>query len=105
MLELWVTKAMANGVHITGEILRQKWMQFVDLFGVPKDNRLNLSKGWLTSFEKHCRLREFKKHGEAGSASIEDVENERTCMRDLIMKSGYRLKDIFNMDKTGFFYA
>jgi len=76
MLDLWVVKAMADGVHVNREILHQKWTQFANLVGVPEDEQLNLSEGWLTAFKKHCVLKEFKKHGEAGFASAEDVEKE-----------------------------
>lgn len=105
MLELWIAKAMADGVHVNGEVLRQKWKHFADLVGVPGDERLNLSEGWLTAFKKRCGLKEFKKHGEAGSASAEDVEKERTRVRELIVMYGYQLKDVFNMDETGLFFA
>lgn len=105
MLELWVTKAMADGIHINGEALRHKWTQFADMDGVPNDERLNLSEGWLTAFKKRCGLKEFKRHGEAGSASAEDVEKERTRVHELIVRCRYRLKDIFNMDETGLFFA
>lgn len=105
MLELWVTKAMVDGIQVTGEVLRQKWTRFADMVGIPNDERLNLSEGWLTAFKKRCGLKEFKRHGEAGSADPADVEHERTRVRELIAKYGYRLKDIFNMDETGLFYA
>ena len=76
MLELWVAKAMAQNVPVNGEILRQKWTRFADLVGVPEGERLNLSEGWLTSFKKHCRLKEFRCHGEAASSDPADVEKE-----------------------------
>ena len=104
MLELWVAKAMADGVHVNGEILCQKWINFADLVGVPNDERLNLSEGWLTAFKKRCGLKEFKRHGEAASASTEDVDKEHERIRELI-RHRYQLKDIFNMDETGLFYA
>ena len=43
MLELWVAKAMADGV--TGEVLQQKWHKFADLKNIPQDERLTLSEG------------------------------------------------------------
>ena len=89
MLELWVAKAMADGVHVNGAILRQKWINFADLVGVPNDERLNLSEGWLTAFKKRCGLKEFKKHGEAASASTEDVDKERERIWELIKKHRY----------------
>lgn len=105
MLELWVTKAMSDNVHVSGEILRRKWNRFADLVGVPDDERLSLSEGWLDALKRRCGLRGYKRHGEAGSASPEDIERERERLRELIRKHGFRLKDIFNMDETGLFWA
>jgi hypothetical protein len=77
MLELWVTKAMAEKVLVNGEILWQKWIRFADLVGIPEDERLNLSEGWLTAFKKRCGLKEFRCHGEAASSDPADVEKEQ----------------------------
>lgn len=109
MLELWIAKAMSDEVQLSGEILRQKWTRFADLAGVPMDERLALSEGWLEALKRRCGLKSFKRHGEAGSTSLEEVEKEceriRKCIHDLVAKHGYRLKDIFNMDETGLFWA
>jgi Tc5 transposase DNA-binding domain len=52
MLELWIAKAMLDGVQLSGEILRQKWTRFADLVGVPMDERLVLSEGWLEALKR-----------------------------------------------------
>lgn len=96
---------MSDKVQLSGEILRQKWNRFSDLVGVPTDERLALSGGWLEALKRRCGLRCFKRHSEAGSASLEEVESERARLRELITKHRYRLKDIFNMDETGHFLA
>jgi hypothetical protein len=72
MMDLWVSKAMADGILLTGEILRQKWNVFADLDGVPEDERLKLSHGWLAHFKERNSLREMKRHGEAGTAKPEN---------------------------------
>jgi hypothetical protein len=105
MLELWVSKAMTNGILLTGEVLRQKWRTFADLAGVPDDERLTLSEGWLSRFKGRTNLKQLKRHGEAGSAEPAVVERERLRIQELIERYGYQPKDIFNMDETGFFYA
>jgi hypothetical protein len=103
MLELWVSKAMANGVLITGETLRQKWRSFADLAGVPDDKRLTLSEGWLSCFKNRTNLKQWKRHGKAGAAEPAVVEQERQRVQEIIKKRyGYQLKDIFNMDKMDF---
>lgn len=34
MLELWISKAMSDGIVLSQEILRQKWNCFADLAGI-----------------------------------------------------------------------
>jgi hypothetical protein len=105
MLELWVEQAMRDKIHVSGEVLRQKWTEFAVLCGVPEDDRLALSEGWLGRLKARLGLREFKRHGEAASASPEAVEAERKRVQELIQKGGFRAHDIYNMDETGLFYG
>jgi Tc5 transposase DNA-binding domain len=105
MLELWVAKAMSEGVKVMGEVLRQKWIWFADLVGVPENEQLKVSKGWLTAFKKCCVLKEFKCHGEVGAVDPAEAECECACIHELIIKYRYCLKDIFNMDETGLLWA
>jgi len=105
MLQLWVSRALQNHIVLTRDLLHEKWQQFVDLAKVSEDKWLTLSNGWLTAFKKQCRLREFRCHGEAGSANKETIEGERACLQELIESYGYGPQDIFNMDETGLFFA
>lgn len=105
MMDLWVTQAMAHGIDVTGDVLRHKWRSFADRVGIPEEDRLNLSDGWLSKFKARAGLKEFKRHGEAASADAATVEHERRRVQELIRESGYELRDIFNMDETGLFYA
>ena len=105
MMDLWVSKAMSDRVLLTGETLRQKWNTFAELAGVPEDDRLKLSNGWLARFKERNGLKEWKRHGEAGSANTETVKQEQERVQKLIKEGGYRLCDIYNMDETGLFYG
>ncbi len=104
-MELWVAQAMRDRVSLSGEIIRQKASRFADLLNIPLEERLALSGSWLDSFKKRCGLKEFKQHGEAGSANPDDVVADRKRVQDLLLKDNYALKDIFNMDETGLFWA
>ena len=77
MMALWVTKALADKILLTGEVLRQKWETFAGMAGVPEEDRLKLSNGWLSRFKERFGLKQFKRHGEAGSVEETTVENER----------------------------
>ena len=105
MMEIWITQALNRGVKLTGELLRQKWTEFADIRKIPEEDRLTLSSGWLTRLKQRMGIKEFKSHGEAGSADPNDVEAERRRIQELIKSGGYSLRDIFNMDETGLFYA
>ncbi|KIK76973.1 hypothetical protein PAXRUDRAFT_168237 [Paxillus rubicundulus Ve08.2h10] len=105
MLDLWVSKAMADKLLLTGEVLRQKWKTFADLTGVPDDKRINLSDGWLSCFKVRNNLKNMKRHGEAASAPPDTVEKERLCLQELIKKEGYKPHNIFNADESSLFYA
>jgi hypothetical protein len=50
-------------------------------------------------------LKELKRHGEAASADPVDIENERRRIQAIIFYEDYPLRDIFNMDETGLFWA
>lgn len=51
MLDLWISKVMADNVLIIGKVLHQKWKKFANLHGVPDDEYLTLSEGWLTKLK------------------------------------------------------
>jgi hypothetical protein len=108
MMQLWIIKAMNDGILLMGEVLCQKWSQFADLVGVPSDERLKLSNGWLDSFKVRHGLKQLTRHGEAASSDTGVVERERKLVQDLITKAlgdGYELRDFFNTDETGFFWG
>ncbi|KAF8801777.1 hypothetical protein BYT27DRAFT_7226676 [Phlegmacium glaucopus] len=73
---------MADRILLTGDVLQQKWNAFADLVGIPKDERLNLSNGWLGRFKDGNGLKEARQHGEAASANANTVENERKMAPD-----------------------
>jgi hypothetical protein len=105
MMELWIAKAMHNGVHLTGEFIWQEWTRFADLAGIAPEERLVLSDGWLAALKRRCGLKEFKRRGGAASASVADITAERARIQQLILYEGYNLWDVFNMDETGLFWA
>ena len=105
MLDLWVLKAMADQVILTGEVLCQKWQKFADLVGVPEDERLKLSEGWLSRYKTRMGLRAMKCYGEAGSANSTTVAEEQNRIQGIIEASGYELRDVFNTDEGPFNYA
>jgi len=102
-MDLWVLKAMGDGILLTGEVLRQKWNAFAKLVGIPEEDQLKLSNGWLESFKDRHGLKEMKQHGEAASAGADTVEKERKRIQELIIKYGYELRDTLTWMKQVYF--
>ncbi|KNE96110.1 hypothetical protein PSTG_10532 [Puccinia striiformis f. sp. tritici PST-78] len=99
----WMTQAIHCNLTITGDMIKAKWRDFARLAGIPSDEWLKLSGGWLESFENCHNLKSYRRHGEAASVDINVVELEVERVQKITEE--YPLKDIFNMDETGLFYA
>ncbi|KNF04227.1 hypothetical protein PSTG_02577 [Puccinia striiformis f. sp. tritici PST-78] len=102
-LSEWMTQAIHYGIPVSGEILKENWREFAWLDGIPSEEWLKLSSGWLESFKNQHQICAFWMHGEAASVDITVVESEIIRMQEIT--KDYELKDIFNMDKTGLFYS
>ena len=75
------------------------------MVGVPEDECLTLSEGWLSQYKNQMGLKQMKCHGKAGSVKPEVIEQERLQIQELIQQSGFAPRDVFNMDETGLFYV
>lgn len=99
-LSLWVTNALAAELTINTDILREKAKYFAQQFEV---NNFSVSNGWIDKFKKRHNLKEYIKWGEARSAPLETLDEERGILREII--KDYDLNDVFNCDETGKFYV
>jgi hypothetical protein len=95
-LALWITNALAAEVVINGDILREKAKLFAREFEI---NNFTASNRWLDKFKQRHHLKEYIKWGEAKSAPLEALEEERRKLREII--KNYDLNDVFNCDETG----
>jgi len=101
-LRFWCLQTLGKGVKLSGDLIRAKAVRFQDLLGLPDDEKLAFSDGWLDKFKQRLGLKEFRTHGEAGSVSLTNVMSAVIRMRKIT--DLYPLRDIFNMDETGLFY-
>ena len=97
---LWHLHMESKGETVTGPMLREKRARFEDEFDVPEKERLT-GEGWLHSFCKTYRIREHRRHGEAGSVDLAAVEVERQRCQKIM--AGFAPRDRFNFDETALF--
>ena len=88
----------------TGDLLRYKatefWNKLPDYAGLECPV---WSDGWLTRFKKRSDMKERRRHGEAGSAQLdEDTDRIMQEIRDECRK--HTADCIYNMDETGYYW-
>jgi hypothetical protein len=98
---LWFRSMQEHGETVSGLMLSEKRTRFEKLLEVPDEERLGGSMGWVASFCRTYQIKEYRRHGEAGSVDLEGVEAERRRLAPILAK--YAKKDQFNADETGLF--
>ena len=90
---------------ITGDIINaQAAKLWVSLPRYTDMEQPKWSNGWLNRFKLRFNIREFVRHGEGGSAVIDNPDNVQQ-MEDLrTLAATYDPNDILNMDETGLFW-
>ncbi len=56
----------------------------------------------MQKFKRHNNIRKYRLHGEANSALLATLSDERNKLREIL--KDYPLEDIFNADETGLFF-
>ena len=100
--QIWYDKYPSSGT-ITGDLLRYKATEFWNK--LPEYTGLECpvwSDGWLTRFKKRSDIKERRRHGEAGSAQLdEDTDRIIQEIRDECRK--YMADYTYNIDETGYY--
>ncbi len=89
-------QALASNLTITGDILKSKALNFATRLQITS---FTTSDGWLTKFKKWYNIRQINKAGEANSALLETLEEERKTLQEIIKQ--YDICDVYNVDETG----
>ena len=94
-LYLWMQQALSFNLAISGDILKSKGLQFATKL---EKEGFNASDGWLSKFKSRYHIKQYFKSGEANSAPLETLENERESLKELIQD--YELCNVYNVDET-----
>lgn len=98
----WIQDAETRNLRLTGVLIREKAQRIAVELGIPPDQGITFSDGWLTRFKQRYGLKQYIFHGEAASAPIEDINNQRGHVQSLLAR--YAPANRFNVDETGLNY-
>lgn len=99
----WVLQCQAKRVMLSGDLIKARAKRFATLSGIPDDQLLSFSNGWLQAFQGRHGFKQVSAHGESGSVNSEEIPAQRDAIRERL--KGVPLADIYNMDETGLFYC
>lgn len=101
-LSQWVLQKQSRNLRLNGAILCEKARDFCRLLNVPHEDELKFSNGWLNRFKARLGLHEIIFHGEAASAPIEALADERYRLHDILPL--FLPCNTFNIDETAMFW-
>ncbi|CAG8442580.1 3732_t:CDS:2, partial [Gigaspora rosea] len=100
-MTIWVNQASSAGMVLSDELVKLKDREFGNHLGIP-ENELKFSNGWVSNFKKRNFLHQYRFNGEAASAPLETLADERIKLRQLL--SQYEPENIYNANEPGLFY-
>src|SRR5215471_17059147 len=79
-LQFWISQAVAAGLPLSDIILQQKALEFAQMLNIGED-QIQFSNGWVWRFKQRNGLKKVQFSGEANSAPIESLPEERSRLR------------------------
>lgn len=98
----WVQQSLRAHARLSDAVICEKARQLCELSGVPSQDAIQFSRGWLRRFKQRNGLKRFRFHGERASAPVERIQPERLRMRPII--AGYEPRNVLNVDETGLYW-
>ena len=83
-------------------MIKEKAFFFAQEFNIPPES-ISFSNGWIEKFKKRNNIRSYRLHGEANSAPLKTLSEERKKLQTILQD--YTLDNIFNADETGLFFV
>ncbi|CAG8814932.1 17801_t:CDS:1, partial [Dentiscutata erythropus] len=98
-IALWVKHVIDNKQTLTSYLIQNKAKEFAQLLN---EDKFNASNRWLQNFKQRHNIREYKRQGEANSASLDKLPKFRSKLQSIIQS--YQLGNVFNCDETSLYY-
>jgi hypothetical protein len=96
----WFHHMEKKGESVTGPMLKEKQLRFEEAFDVPDHERLS-GDSWVQRFCTAYKIREHRRHGEAGSVDLDAVAAEQARCQQLLAR--FTPRDRYNVDETAFY--
>ena len=99
-MQIWTSQAVANGIPLSDMILQEKGLEFAKSLKI--EDKIKCTNGWIYKFKQRNGLRKVNYSGEANSAPLATLSEERSRLQKLL--ANYNREDIYNANETGLFF-
>jgi hypothetical protein len=99
-MQIWTSQAVIARILLTDMILQQKGLEFAKKLNIK--NQVKCENEWIYKFKIRNRLKKVNFFGEANSASLETLSQEKIKLQALLNK--YDKENIYNADEIGLFF-
>ncbi|KAH6599244.1 hypothetical protein BASA50_003130 [Batrachochytrium salamandrivorans] len=90
-----------HSIRATADKFKGKAKQIATQIGVGVDE-FSALEGWFQKWKKRNNVRSYKISGESGNMDLTGAEQWKSSLTTMF--TGYDLRNVFNMDETGFFF-
>jgi DDE superfamily endonuclease/Tc5 transposase DNA-binding domain/CENP-B N-terminal DNA-binding domain len=98
-LALWIDQATENNCTLSGHIISTKAANFAQRLGI---ENFKGSNGWFDRFKKRYNVKQYTRCGEANSAPLEELPQQRIELQDLL--ANWDLNNVYNCDETALYW-